>query len=258
MTALSEARTARTLLNGELIELHRQGKAIALADRTNAARFTMNLPARDWRISRLLQESSIGFGPLREYLQESLAELCQAEGRALIPMLVPVPPALETTLGYTGQLRSLFTETVRDARYLGFFWSSGHVYWEDGLGGQTDSWSGYLAWHDHWTVFGALGPYRDKLGSDDGEPATHEWLLDRKTRLIFITRREAAQKILRGQWPREAFPNLSAEEAVAFVKQRRASERMPTNEEIMHRYRQEMQQVADLSSWLERYWPMPI
>jgi hypothetical protein len=258
MTTLSDERTARTLLNGELIELHRQGKAIALADKTNAARFIMNLSARDWRISRLLQESSIGLGPLREYLQESLAELCQAESRQLVPMLAPVPPNLEITMGYTGQLQAMFTNTVRDARYLGFYWSSSHVYWEDGLGGQTDSWSGYLTWHDHWMVFGSLGPYQDKLGSDDGEIATHEWLLDRTTRLIYITPSRQARAILRAQWPKEAFPELSAEEAVALWEERRKLERIPTHDEIWHRYQQEMQQVADLSTWLEKYWPMPV
>lgn len=45
---------------------------------------------------------------------------------------------------------------------------------------------------------------------------------------------------------------------MALMKQRRASERMPNNKELMQRCRQEMQQVADLSAWLERYWPMPV
>jgi hypothetical protein len=195
---------------------------------------------------------------LREYLRESLAELCHAESRELVPMQVPVPPNLEASTGYTGRLRAPFTDTARDARYLGFYWSAGHVYWEDGLGGQTDSWSGYLTWHDHWAVFSSLGPFQGTLGSDDGEIATHEWLRDRKTRLVFITQQKAARAVLRSQWPKEAFPNLSFEEAAALLKNRREPEPMPTNEEIRQRYQHETQLVNDLAIWLEKYWPMPI
>jgi hypothetical protein len=257
-TTISHERTARTLLNMHLVALHRQGQSKTLAEPTKALQFLMDLPAHDPRLSRLLQEAPLEMPQLREYLLESLEELGQAERRQLVPLLVPVPPNLETSLGYTGQLHAPFTDIVRDARYLGFYWSSSKVYWEDGLGGQTDSWSGYLTWHDHWVVFGALGHYRNKLGSDDGEFATHEWLLDRKTRLIYITPLAVARRVLRGQWPQEAFPDISAEEAVALMKQVHTQMRMPTNEEIMQCYQQEMQQVADLSSWLETYWPMPV
>lgn len=250
--------TARTLLNMHLVALHRQGKALALADTTKALQFIMGLPTYDTRLSRLLQETHIAIEPLREYLQESLSELCQAESRKLVPMLVPIPPNLEASMGYTGQLRAMFTDTARDARYLGFYWSAGHVYWEDGLGGQTDSWSGYLTWHDHWTVLSSLGHFQDTLGSDDGEIATHEWLLDRKTRLVFIAPQTAAHAVLRSQWPKEAFPDLSVEEAAALLKNRRKPERMPANEEIWQRYQQEMQLVNDLGIWLEKYWSMPI
>lgn len=250
--------TARTLLNMQLVALYSQSKTQALSDTTKALQFVADLLAHDQRFSRLLQESSIAVEELAQYLEESLEELDQAKKREFVPMLVPVPPNLEQTLGYTGQLLAMFTSTLRNARYLGFYWSTGHVYWEDGLGGQTDSWSGYLTWYYHWIVSGSLGSYRDKLGSDDGDLATHEWLLDRKTRLVFIAPIASVRPLLHNQWPKEAFPNLNFEEATAHFYKARQHIQMPTSEEIMQLYTQEMEAVAELQRWLEQYWPMPV
>src|SRR5262249_35693573 len=146
-----------------------------LADTTKALQFLAGLREHDQRLGKHLQESDIAIEQLASYLQESLEALSLAESHELVPLLAPVPPNLELTMGYTGQQEATFTPTVRNAHYLGFYWSTGHVFWEDGLGGQTDNWSGYLTWYRHWVVFSSLGSYRNKLGSDDGEIATHEW-----------------------------------------------------------------------------------
>src|SRR5260370_38711800 len=133
LTTTQHESTARTLLNMQLVALYRQGKAIALTDPTE---FLTSLLAHDKRLERLLQETRITIEPLRDYLQESLKELCLAESRKLVPMLAPVPPNLELVMVYTGQRQALFTDTIRDGRHLGFFWSASHVYCEDGLGCQ--------------------------------------------------------------------------------------------------------------------------
>lgn len=258
LTMTPHESTARTLLNMHLVALYQKGKALALADTTKALQFLADLPAHDQRLSRHLQESHIAIERLSGYLEESLQELSRASSRGFVPMLVPVPPNLELTMDYSGESTAPFSDVTRNGRYLGFYWSASHVYWEDGLGGQTGSWSGYLAWYDHWMIFSTLGSYRGRLGSDDGEIATHEWVLDRSTRLIFIASRKAVQPILARQWPKEAFPDLSYEEAVARWNESRQPVVMPTNEQIWQLYQQEMQEVASLQAWLEQYWPMPV
>ena len=262
MTALADERTARTLLNQHLVTLYRQAKAIALADHDKALQFLMALPARDECLSRLLQETPVDFGTLHAYLQESLQELCQAEARKLIAVLVPVPPNLELTLGYSGTGSAPFADVTRDARYLAFHYSTADKpYWEDGLGGQTDSWDGYLAWIRHWRVSAGLGPYRDKLGAADAE-ASHTWLLDRRTRLVYVAKRRehAVRRLLHDQWPPEAWPNISPEEALALFRQRLAQQGVyPLPQTVgIQMFRQQRQEVSDLSAWLEKYWPMPV
>jgi hypothetical protein len=262
MTALSDERTARTLLNQQLVALHRQGRAVALADNAQALQFLMALPARDEHLSRLLQEAPVNLEQLREYLQESLQELCQAEARKLVAVPVPVPPNLELTLGYSGAGTAPFADVSRDARYLAFYYSTADKpYWEDGLGGQTDSWDGYLAWAHHWRVSAGLGPYRDKLGAADAE-ASHTWLLDRRTRLVYVAERRdtVVRRLLHDQWPPEAWPNISPEEARELFRQRLAQQDAhPVSQAVvMQMFRQQRQEVSDLSAWLEKYWPMPV
>src|SRR2546425_5597650 len=101
--------TARTVLNMHLVVLYRQGKALAFADATKAHRFLKDLPAHDPRLSRLFQETPIALERQGAYLQESLQELCQAESRKLVPILGPIPPNLELTLGYSGTMLAPFT-----------------------------------------------------------------------------------------------------------------------------------------------------
>lgn len=254
--------SARTLLNMHLVALHRRAEAVALANRTKALQFIMGLPAHDKRISRLLQEAPIEMTQLREYLLESLQELCQAESRKLVPLLVPVPPNLELTLGYSGESKAPFTNTTRDAHFLAFYYSlSDKPYWEDGLGGQTDRWDGYLTWTRNWMVLAGLGPYYGKLGAADAE-ASHTWLLDRRTRLIYVTERgnPAARELLRAQWPPETWPNISAEEAANLLRQRldQHIHQPLSQQQIMALYHQQNQDVAELADWLERYWSTPV
>ena len=254
--------TARTLLNMHLVALYRQGKALAFADTTKAHQFLMGLPAHDPRLSRLFQETPIATQRQGAYLQESLQELCQAESRKLVPILAPIPPNLELTLGYSGESKAPFTDVTRDANFLAFYYSTGDKpYWEDGLGGQTDSWDGYLTWIQHWMVSAGLGPYRDTLGAADAE-ASHTWLLDRRTRLVYVAERgnPAVRQLLRAQWPQDAWPNISPEEALDLMRQRMAqqSQHPLSQEQVMAFYRQHLQDVADLSDWLEKYWPMKV
>ena len=260
MTPLQDERTARTLLNVQLVALYHQSKASALADDSKALRFLMALPAHDEPLSRLLQETPIAFGQLRDYLQESLQELCQAEARQLSAVPVPVPPNLELTLGYSGEDKASFTDVIRDARYLAFYYSTADKpYWEDGLGGQTERWDGYLAWTDHWRVSAGLGSYRWKLGAADAD-ASHTWLLDRCTRLVYVAERgdPVVRRLLHDQWPSEAWPNISPGEALELCRQRQARQNAPPQGEVMQLYRQRLQDAADLTAWLERYWPVPV
>lgn len=260
MSAMTlQESTARTLLNMHLVVLYRQGKALALADTTKALQFLTGLPAHDQRLARLLGETPIAIETLSEYLQASLKELCQAESRKLVPMLVPIPPNLELTLGYSGAGKAPFTDVIRDANFLAFYYSTADKpYWEDGLGGQTDWWDGYLTWFRHWMVSAGLGPYRDTFGAADAE-ATHTWLLDRRTRLVYVAERGVPEVrlLLHDQWPQNAWPNISAEEAMQLIQHRFDQQSRPSlsQEKVMELYRLHVQDVADLADWLEKYWP---
>src|SRR5260370_20427809 len=174
--------TARTWLNMRLVALTRQALALAFADTTKAHQFLMGLPAHDPRLSRLFQETPIATERQGAYLQESLRELCQAGNRKLVPILAPIPPNLELTLGYSGESKAPFTDVTRDANFLTFYYSTGDKpYWEDGLGGQTDSWDGYLTWIGHWMESAGRGPYRDTLEAA-GPEASHTRLPYPRTR----------------------------------------------------------------------------
>jgi hypothetical protein len=255
-------RSCRTLLNMHLVALHRQGKALAFADTVKSLQYLKDLSQRDPRLSLLLGQSPIPLQSLCEYLQDSLAQLCQAESRSLVPVLVPVPPNLELTLGYSGLSKAPFSDVVRDATFLSIYYTTADKpFWQDGLGGQTDSWDGYLTWIHHWMVSAGLGSYRDTLGAADAE-ATHSLLLDRRTRLMYVSARKnpALRQLLHDQWPHEAWPNISQEEALHLMQQRMASRMtsLPSQEQIMAFYRQHLQDVDALNSWLEKYWPVKV
>src|SRR5215813_13059674 len=101
--------TARTLLNMHLVALSRQEKIPDLTDPTEALQFITDLSAHDQRIASHLEASHIPIGRLVDYLKESLEALSLAPDRELVPMFAPVPPNLEKTIGYSGQLLAMFT-----------------------------------------------------------------------------------------------------------------------------------------------------
>jgi hypothetical protein len=247
-------RTARTLLNMELCALHLAGKSHAIAEETQAMGWLLHLSQEERRIARILRATTITRHKLYEYLRESLAEISQAKHRHLVPLVVPVPPNLEETLGYSGQDTAPLTDIVRDARFLAFYYTTADKpYWFDGLGGQTDRWDGYLAWINHWIVMAGLGPYRACLGAADSE-ATHMLVLDRKIRLLYLSVRDdkTVLRLLHDQWPPQAWPRKGPEEAESRLLRHFKAR---ANSLFIPWFGPRREDVACLLQWLEKHWP---
>jgi len=63
-----------------------------------------------------------------------------AHANSLTALPIPVPPQLETALGYEG-----------DARFVAFYWepAGDEAMYDDGRISGTGCWTGYLAYVDH-------------------------------------------------------------------------------------------------------------
>jgi hypothetical protein len=108
----------------------------------------------------------------------------------LIKLHVPVPPMLEEALGYTG-----------NGKFVAFYWGAGdEAYYDDGRSSATGEWDAYLAFVQHPTIEPALRPYH--LGDSDSE-ATHELVLDREERKLYVGAARAVNRFLQRERSRK-------------------------------------------------------
>lgn len=121
---------------------------------------------------------------------------------------VPVPPQLETAVGYHGE-----------ARFFGIYWTPAgdEAMVTDGRTTHDGCWWGYQAFVDHPVVMLALAGLRYDLGSSDSE-ATHWLVIDREMRTASIALRAAAEQFLTDQHPALPPIELTREEWEAVVK----------------------------------------
>lgn len=88
---------------------------------------------------------------------------------------VPVPPDLETVLGYEGQ-----------QRWVGFWWepAGDELAWSDGASSTVGAdWAAWQLWTEHPRVAPALDGY--DFGSSDAD-GRHMLLLDREERAVYV------------------------------------------------------------------------
>jgi hypothetical protein len=147
----------------------------------------------------------------------------------LIPLDVPVPPALTEVFGYRGQ-----------ARFVGFHWepSGDDVVFDDGrVFGTGDGWS-FAAYRRHAAVAQHLEPYN--LGYSDMD-AMHALIIDRSHDLAGIIAIAEVRPFLKHQHPPP--PDLSPEQ---LAEARHALEQAITRGWVEHRVDPEIvRQIMD-------------
>jgi hypothetical protein len=162
----------------------------------------------------------------------------------VIPLNVPLPPQLESAIGWSGS-----------ARWISICWTAcGDCPWiDDGRSSCTGNSWGFLAWRRHPSVSPALQDA--DLGSSE-EDGSERLLLDRVGRQVFLAPATEARWFVRDQWPSEPAVELSPEEWGQLVERIRAemlARPMPTPAELMRRLREHSRLVAEMVKWLDQH-----
>lgn len=165
---------------------------------------------------------------------------------ALVPLPVPVPPMLETALGYSGT-----------ARLVAFYWepAGDEARFDDGVVSADGDWSAYISFLQHPKVAPHLGAF--DLGSSDGE-ARHWLVLDREARALHALPVREAAALLHQQWAArpDAPPTLeSPEELDALLEA--ATNEMGWQEvsvdmaAVERRMQEQGARLAEMLTWLD-------
>lgn len=158
----------------------------------------------------------------------------------------PLPPHWEDAVGWTGG---------DDARWLSGYWTSlgDHPHLSDGRSSMSGHGWGWLAWSRHTKVAPHLAPY--DLGDSMAE-GPHALLIDRLERRVYAAGRDEAGRVVRGQWPAEEGPELTAEqieEVMDHVRRAMASRPMPSAGQLVASMRRQAALVAEMMAWLDEW-----
>jgi hypothetical protein len=151
---------------------------------------------------------------------------------------------LAQAIGYEGQ-----------ARFIAFYWGSGdEAYYDDGRSSATGEWEAYLAFVQHPTIEPALRPYH--LGDSDSE-ATHELVLDREERKLYVGTARAVNRFLQEQWPPLPTGEITQKEAMQSLLDSLNAENWEevqttiNPDEIMRKMQEHQQMVQEMTTWLD-------
>jgi len=174
-------------------------------------------------------------------------DLALANGWAMIPLSIPVPPTplLERAVGYQreteGRFLTMWWEPCGDAAMV-----------SDGLVSFTGHWPGYLTYVQHPRIYPHLAAYN--LGSSEGE-AEYHLVIDRQEGAAYILPARQAGKLLSMQWERGErleIPQVLSLHDLEAVLQKIAQEwRAPSTAEVMARMKEDQAAVQALRDWLD-------
>lgn len=161
-----------------------------------------------------------------------------------LKVVAPVPPMLETAIGYDG-----------DARWVAFYWqpAGDEACWSDGQRARCGAnWPVYLAYIGHSTVRRHLAAYN--FGNSD-TAADHYLLLDRDTRTIYAVPVRQAQEFLAEQSPcsgGKLLARLNIGYLVARVSDLmfQVTDEIPTAAKVAAAQQREQAQFTELCAWL--------
>lgn len=168
----------------------------------------------------------------------------------LIALDLPVPPMLETALGYDGP-----------ARWVSFWWEmiGDEARWGDGRLELRADWHAWRIFTEHHTVLAALAPYN--LGSSHSR-AIDRLVLDRGERWLYVAQSEVARAFLDAQWtPRGELPAVEppATELGDLATEAAAFRPVASPPDLAARVAEQMQQAAvnaeALQGWLAEFLP---
>jgi hypothetical protein len=175
------------------------------------------------------------------------------------PLPIPVPPMLETTLGYPGRFHR---PTDPPAHYCGFYWSQGgdEAAFDDGQRSSVGMMNNnaFLAFVQHRRVAPHLRAYN--YGSSETE-AEFYLVLDREARTFYAAPVAAARQLLVQQWgpPQQAQPlRVANQEELKRMLQAALdtsgwTETTTTGStaHVLQAMREEQAAVQDLVTWLD-------
>lgn len=190
-----------------------------------------------------------------------------------IDLEAPVPPQLETALGYDG-----------DARFVAFYWSPAgdEVMYDDGQVSSDGNWWVWLTFENHPAVAPCLwlpcphchgvgttnqlenepcnscdgaGVLPLNLGNSD-EEADYWLILDRQERKTYVAPVATARRFLQEQWP--PAPEWTPEQLQGILEafQEAAEEfnhtwQLPSDEELEAMLEKSLQTCAEMKAWLD-------
>lgn len=178
----------------------------------------------------------------------NVKDLALANGWALIPLSIPVPPAplLERAVGYRRET---------EGRFLALWWEpcGDEVMVSDGLVSFTGHWPGYLTYVQHRRVYPHLTGFN--LGSSDGE-AEYRLVIDRQEGAAYVLPARQADRLLSTQWERSGAPDipqvLSLKDLEAVLEKIAQEWRAPSTADVMAQMKEDQAAVQALRDWLDQ------
>lgn len=192
--------------------------------------------------------------------------------QAFVPLACPVPPMLETAIGYSA-----------DADFVAFYWTpcGDEAIYDDGWISGTGEWDAWLAFIRHPRIAPALvnpeeaermcqefrlssldslhGPMREHFGlicrynfGSSDEEAEYWLLLDRRERRLYVAKANEAGCWLRARNLTDVSPvSLDLDAVEKAIAEAYAKFRMPSAEELQAAIEAQQAEVIGLLNWLD-------